>query len=67
MIFKVFHGCLFAVVFNDAFSNLKMKVNIGASLWRGGQVTGEKFGVKIQQLLKEFLDECLYVYKVAEV
>jgi len=32
-----------------------MTVNIG------GQVTGEKFGVKIRQLLKEFLDECLYV------
>ena len=44
-----------------------MTVNIGASHCRGGQVTGEKFGVKIQQLLKEFLDECLYVYKVAEV
>jgi len=47
--------------FNNAFSNLKMKVNIGASLWRGGQVTGEKFGVEIQQLLKELVDECLYV------
>jgi len=61
MIVKVFHGCLFAVVFNNAFSNLKMKANIGASLCRGGQVTGEKFEVKIQQLLKEFLVECLYV------
>jgi len=61
MIVKVFRGCLFAVVFNNAYSNLKMKVNIGASLWRGGPMTGEKFGVKIQQLLTEFLEECLYL------
>ena len=61
MTVKVFHGCLFALVFNNEFSNMKMKVNVGASLWRGGQVAGENFGVKIQELLKEFLDECLYV------
>ena len=66
MIVKVFHWCLLALVFNNAFNNMKMPVNIGASHWRGGQGTGEKFGVKFQQLLTECLDECLYVF-VAEV
>ena len=52
--------------FKLALSNLKMNVKMGTSHWRGGQVIGDKFRLKFRALLKEFLEECLYVY-VAEM
>jgi len=66
MMIKVFHGFHFARFLKVPLSNLKLNLKTGPSHWRGGQVVGDKFGLKFRAVLKEFLDECLYVY-VAEM